>query len=230
MRLVLAASKLPGLQSDSSDQAHQKSQKMAPCHGDGSFGFWALGRHAPEDPSATADAHRDEPLSRRRCGQCWRNIVSPIPWTQAGSLCVCRDVCGNDHAVRFRERTTGSLRSNRRPSGSEIPGYRFGLADGRQEISVDHSCTRSPRRATPSSRAACDSAKKHTCEELVQDNILWRIDDPDNSASKHWQQKNLDDLCACTTDPYATVNCFQIQVNNNRKSWQEAIATCRAKP
>jgi hypothetical protein len=80
------------------------------------------------------------------------------------------------------------------------------------------------------SRAACDLAKKHICEELVQDNILWRIDDPDNSASKHWLQKNLDDLCACTSDPYATVNCFQIQVNNNRKSWQEAIATCRAKP
>jgi hypothetical protein len=84
--------------------------------------------------------------------------------------------------------------------------------------------------SAPSSRAACDLAKKQTCEELVQDNILWRIEDPDNSASKHWQQKNLDDLCACTTDPYATVNCFQIQVNNNRKSWQEAIATCRAKP
>jgi hypothetical protein len=80
------------------------------------------------------------------------------------------------------------------------------------------------------SRAACDLAKKHTCEELLQDNILWKKDDPDNAASKHWQQKNLDDLCACTADPYATVNCFQIQVNNNRKSWQEAIATCRAEP
>jgi hypothetical protein len=84
--------------------------------------------------------------------------------------------------------------------------------------------------SAPSSRAACDLAKKRICDELVQDNILWKIDDPDNSASKHWQQKNLDDLCACTSDPYATVNCFQIQVNNNRKSWQEAIATCRAKP
>lgn len=73
-------------------------------------------------------------------------------------------------------------------------------------------------------------AKKQACEELVQDNILWRIDDPENSASRHWQQKNLDDLCACTSDPYETVNCFQIQVNNSRKSWQEAIATCRAKP
>ena len=83
---------------------------------------------------------------------------------------------------------------------------------------------------TPPSLEACDSAKKHTCEELVQDNILWRIEDPENSASKHWQQKNLDDLCACTADPYATVNCFQIQVNNHRKSWQEGIATCRAKP
>jgi len=84
--------------------------------------------------------------------------------------------------------------------------------------------------SAPSSRAACDMAMKHSCEELVQDNILWKIDDPNDAASKHWQQKNLDDLCACTTDPYATVNCFQIQVNNNRKTWQEAIATCRAKP
>jgi hypothetical protein len=81
-----------------------------------------------------------------------------------------------------------------------------------------------------SSQAACDSVKKHTCDELVQDNILWRVSDPDNPASKHWLQKNLDDLCGCTTDPYATVNCFQIQVNNNRKTWQEAIAICRAKP
>ena len=71
---------------------------------------------------------------------------------------------------------------------------------------------------------------KHSCEALVQDNILWKIDKPDDSASKHWQQKNLDDLCACTSDPYATVNCFQMQVNNNGKVWQEAIATCRAKP
>ena len=82
----------------------------------------------------------------------------------------------------------------------------------------------------PPSQAGCDSVKKRSCDELVQDNILWRIDQPDNPASKHWLQKNLDDLCACTNDPYATVNCFQIQVNNNRKSWQEAIAACRAKP
>ena len=82
----------------------------------------------------------------------------------------------------------------------------------------------------PSPQGACDSVKKRTCDELVQDNILWRIDQPDNPASKHWLQTNLDDLCACTSDPYATVNCFQIQVNNNRKTWQEAIATCHAKP
>lgn len=81
-----------------------------------------------------------------------------------------------------------------------------------------------------SSQGSCDPAKKHSCDELVQDNILWRIDQPDNPASKHWLQKNIDDLCECTTDPYATVNCFQIQVNNNRKSWQDAIAACRAKP
>lgn len=81
-----------------------------------------------------------------------------------------------------------------------------------------------------SAKAPCDSAKKRSCEMLVQDNILWRIEDPDNPASKHWLQKNLDDLCACTSDPYATVNCFQMQVNNNKKSWQEGIAACRAKP
>lgn len=83
---------------------------------------------------------------------------------------------------------------------------------------------------SPPSHGTCDMEKKHRCDELVQDNILWKIDEPDNAVSKHWQQKNLDALCACTQDPYATVNCFQIQVNNNRKSWQEAIATCRASP
>jgi hypothetical protein len=84
--------------------------------------------------------------------------------------------------------------------------------------------------ATAPTPQVCDLSKKHSCEELVQDNILWKIDEPDNSASKHWQQKNLDALCACTPDPYETVNCFQVQVNNHRKTWQEAISTCRAKP
>jgi hypothetical protein len=81
-----------------------------------------------------------------------------------------------------------------------------------------------------SGSAACDAGKKQTCVELVQDNILWRISDPDNSASKHWAQENLDNLCSCTTFPYETVNCFQVNVNNNRKTWQEAIAACRARP
>lgn len=76
----------------------------------------------------------------------------------------------------------------------------------------------------------CDAGKKQTCVELVQDNILWRISDPDNPASKHWAQENLDNLCSCTTTPYETVNCFQVQVNDHRKTWQEAIAICRAKP
>jgi hypothetical protein len=93
-------------------------------------------------------------------------------------------------------------------------------------MQIGFACAQSSSSQQPS----CDLPKKQTCEELVQDNILWRITDPDSPASKHWAQKNLDDLCGCTSDPYATVNCFQVQVNNNRKTWQEAIATCRAKP
>lgn len=83
---------------------------------------------------------------------------------------------------------------------------------------------------TTTTALACDMTKKHSCEELVQDNILWRVEAPDAASSKHWLQKNLDSLCACTTDPYATVNCFQVEVNNKRKTWQEAIATCHAQP
>lgn len=87
-----------------------------------------------------------------------------------------------------------------------------------------------PARPARAEGASCAADKKHTCEELVQDNILWRVSSPDSPASKHWAQENLDALCACTTDAYATVNCFQVQVNNNHKTWQDAIATCRTKP
>ena len=79
-----------------------------------------------------------------------------------------------------------------------------------------------------SSGGACDQSKKHSCDELVQDNILWDAEHPDAPYAKHWLQKNLDDLCSCTKDPYETVNCFQVQVNNKRKTWQEAIAICKA--
>ena len=78
-----------------------------------------------------------------------------------------------------------------------------------------------------SSGGACDQSKKHSCDELVQDNILWDAEHPDAPYAKHWLQKNLDDLCSCTKDPYETVNCFQVQVNNKRKTWQEAIAICK---
>ena len=83
---------------------------------------------------------------------------------------------------------------------------------------------------TKASVGPCDQSKKQSCEDLVQDNILWDAEHPDAPYARHWLQKNLDDLCLCSNDPYATVNCFQVQVNNKRKTWQEAIATCRANP
>jgi hypothetical protein len=77
---------------------------------------------------------------------------------------------------------------------------------------------------------ACSAEKEHACETLVQDNIVWKVDDPSSVVAKRWAQENLDDLCGCTKDPYATVNCFQVEVNNRGKTWQQAIETCRAKP
>lgn len=82
--------------------------------------------------------------------------------------------------------------------------------------------------AGQSAQNTCDISKMRSCEILVQDNILWRVSEPDNPASKHWLQENLDKLCTCTADPYTTVNCFQDQVNNKGKTWRDAIASCRA--
>lgn len=114
------------------------------------------------------------------------------------------------------------------------PKHRDYLVNGSRSLSLLAlalvAATLLPGRPAHAEGASCAADKKHTCEELVQDNILWRVSDPDSPASKHWAQKNLDDLCACTTDAYATVNCFQVQVNNNHKTWQDAIATCRAHP
>ncbi len=83
---------------------------------------------------------------------------------------------------------------------------------------------------TKTAGGSCDQSKKQSCENLVQDNILWDAEHPDAPYAKRWLQKNLDDLCSCTADPYATVNCFQVQVNNKRKTWQEAIAICQTNP
>jgi|688.fasta_scaffold120782_2 hypothetical protein len=38
---------------------------------------------------------------------------------------------------------------------------------------------------TTTTALACDMTKKHNCEELVQDNILWRVEAPDAASSKH---------------------------------------------
>lgn len=85
-------------------------------------------------------------------------------------------------------------------------------------------------RAHDGKTGACDAEKQKICGDLVQDNILWNPAEPEKATSKRWLQTNLDDLCACTADPYATVNCFQEKVNNEKKTWQEAIAACHVKP
>lgn len=115
-------------------------------------------------------------------------------------------------------------------SGQELAGA--GAAETRaQQISRAHRTiilALDSSSAGQSAQNTCDISKMRSCEILVQDNILWRVSEPDNPASKHWLQENLDKLCACTADPYATVNCFQDQVNNKGKTWRDAIALCRA--
>jgi len=105
---------------------------------------------------------------------------------------------------------------------AEAPGQQISRAHRTIILALDSSSD------GQSAQKTCDIAKMRSCEILVQDNILWRVSEPDNPASKHWLQENLDKLCACTSDPYATVNCFQDQVNNKGKTWRDAIDLCRA--
>jgi len=74
----------------------------------------------------------------------------------------------------------------------------------------------SPAAATPSGQA-------QLCYNAVQGKVAW-----DRAGNKIWNNANVNKLCAGTTNPQATIDCFSSQIASHN-NWGRAISSCATK-
>jgi hypothetical protein len=73
-----------------------------------------------------------------------------------------------------------------------------------------------------SATAAAETALDRQCIDAVQYKVAY-----DKAGSKQWMDVNLHKLCDGTTDPSATIGCFQRQIAEH-DNWSRAIDACKA--
>jgi hypothetical protein len=71
--------------------------------------------------------------------------------------------------------------------------------------------------------AGAQTALEQQCYDAVQGKVAWN-----QAGSKTWGDANLRNLCQGTTNPSATISCFQNEIRSHN-DWSRAIAACKAK-
>jgi hypothetical protein len=73
-------------------------------------------------------------------------------------------------------------------------------------------------------QAQSPTAMEQQCMNAVQGKVAWN-----QAGSTTWGADNLRNLCQGTTNPSATITCFQAQIQTHN-SWEKGIAACKSKP
>ena len=74
------------------------------------------------------------------------------------------------------------------------------------------------------STATAQTALEKQCYDAVQGKVAW-----DQKGNKSWDEGNLRALCYGTTNPSATISCFQNEIRSHN-DWSRALTACKAKP
>lgn len=72
--------------------------------------------------------------------------------------------------------------------------------------------------------ATAQTALEQQCMTALQGKVAWN-----QAGSKNWSDTNLRNLCQGTTNPSATISCFQTQIRTHN-DWNRALTACKAKP
>ncbi|MFN7947799.1 MAG: C1 family peptidase [Blastocatellia bacterium] len=73
------------------------------------------------------------------------------------------------------------------------------------------------------STATAQTALEQQCYEAVQGKVAWN-----QEGNKTWSEGNVRNLCQGTTNPSATISCFQNEIRSHN-DWSRAITACKAK-
>jgi hypothetical protein len=76
------------------------------------------------------------------------------------------------------------------------------------------------RRCRTGGTAGGGSSSEQTCFDAVQGKVAWN-----RAGSTGWVDSNVRKLCAGTTDPAATIACFEEEIRKH-DNWSKAIETC----
>lgn len=75
---------------------------------------------------------------------------------------------------------------------------------------------------TPSAPPPVYRSPEQICSESVQGRVAWN-----RAGNTAWADANVRSLCQGTTNPNATISCFQAEIQRT-DNWQQAISTCKA--
>ena len=72
--------------------------------------------------------------------------------------------------------------------------------------------------------ATAQTALEQQCMTALQGKVAWN-----QKGDKTWSDTNLRNLCQGTTNPSATISCFQTEIRSHN-DWSRALTACKAKP
>ena len=73
------------------------------------------------------------------------------------------------------------------------------------------------------SSANAQTALEQQCFNMVQGKVAWN-----QTGTTTWSEANLRNLCQGTTNPSATISCFQNEIRTHN-DWSRGISACKAK-
>ena len=116
------------------------------------------------------------------------------------------------------------LRDDSRNGDLQIDVHRNMISagwDGRPRSDL-YPVTKFQRTSARAPRPTPTPNREQTCYNLIQGKVAWR-----QGGSKNWSDANVRNLCAGTSNPTATRDCFRRGINIG-KGWSEATNSCKS--
>lgn len=181
--------------------------------------FWKLTKYQPAQPNPQSQPETQSTTSTQTPEKICQSLVrGKVAWNRSG------DTSWNENNI------------NRLCQGTQNPQqtvncFKQGIATHNDWNEAIGECTgnKQVESSEPLTKPAPPSVwqqpttnrnGEQVCYELVQGKIAWS-----QGGDRHWQDGNVRKLCAGTSQPHKTVNCFKqgIATHNN---WSKAIDEC----
>lgn len=174
--------------------------------------FWKLTPFQPAQPIAQAPAQSPEQI-------CHDMVQGNVAWSQNGDR-------------HWQEDNVRSLCAGTNNPDQTVSCFQQGIAThnnwsraisdcaGNRPVAVNQPPAWTPHPQPVPVPPVMELNKEQMCHDLVQGRVAWS-----QNGDRRWQENNVRKLCAGTSNPRQTVNCFRQGITAHN-DWQRAIADC----